>query len=201
MKTIYLLLVFFLATACDKEDPVVPASLLPPITMTGENTFGCLIDGKFFKPRDGNGTIGVSTSKGLKILRTEQNNFEISIDDFKSDKTTSLIIHLEELFIMNEGIYQVNESNGLRGLDGNDNTYMTCRIWKDSEVGYQRYYSYQNSGLIEITKREFSSTSNHIFSGTFKSKLINFNNVNDTISIEAGRFDINAFTVDTTTYN
>jgi len=52
MKTIYLLLIILLATACDSDDAPSQESLLPPITMTGENTFGCLIDGKFFKPRD-----------------------------------------------------------------------------------------------------------------------------------------------------
>jgi hypothetical protein len=153
MKTIYLLLIILLATACDSDDAPSQESLLPPITMTGENTFGCLIDGKFFKPRDGSSTIN-SDNKGLRILGTEQDNFEIIVKDFKSNRTGSLTIHLEDMFILNEGVYNVNLATGLRSIDGPNDTYVYGKFWKNSEVGYQRYGSYNNSGRIEITSRE-----------------------------------------------
>ena len=186
--------------ACDSDDAPSQESLLPPITMTGENTFGCLIDGKFFRPRDGNNIIS-SGNRGLKIRATETSNFEIEINDFKSDKKTSMLIHLEDLFNLNEGIYEVNESNGRRGLDGNNNSYMHARVWNEELQSYQGYLSYANSGSILITKRTFIPNQSHIYSGTFEGRLINISNVNDTIDVSLGRFDIDAFTFDTISYN
>jgi len=41
--------------ACSKDDdiPKSPIDQLPPATQTGENTFGCLLDGKAFLPGNG----------------------------------------------------------------------------------------------------------------------------------------------------
>jgi hypothetical protein len=200
MKTIYLLLIALLVTTCNSDDPVDPASLLPPITMTGENTFGCLIDGKFFRPRDGSGTFS-NRDIGLNIRATETANFEIDIRDYKSFRTSRLLIHLEDLFELDEGLYQINESNGQRGIDGNDNTYMHCSIWNERVQSYESYVSFENSGIVEVTKRQFIPQTSHIYSGTFRSKLVNISNVNDTILIELGRFDIDAFTFESHIYD
>ena len=49
-----LLLIFLcsllIGSSCRKHKPVDPVSQLPPETQTGANTFGCLVDGKVFKP-------------------------------------------------------------------------------------------------------------------------------------------------------
>jgi len=194
MKTMYLLLIALLATACNSDDTVDPASLLPPITMTGENTFGCLIDGKFFRPRDGRSTIN-SDNRGLRVVQTETDNWEIHVFDRKSDKTGSLFIHLEDLFVLNEGLYHIKTATGLRGLDGPNQNYIYGRFWKNSEVGYQNYVSFEDSGIVEITKREYTPNVSHIYSGTFDAELINFNDVNDTLKIKLGRFDLDAFSL------
>ncbi|MFT7118588.1 MAG: hypothetical protein ACI9LF_000967, partial [Flavobacteriales bacterium] len=106
MKTIYILLIALLATTCDSDDPVDPASLLPPITTTGENTFGCLIDGKFFRPRDGSSTIN-SDNRGLRVVQTETDNWEVHVFDRKSERTGSLYIHIEDFFVNSIGVYQL----------------------------------------------------------------------------------------------
>ncbi len=46
MKKLYfLLLPFLLAAACDNAPEPTPADKLPLATMTGANTFGCLVNG------------------------------------------------------------------------------------------------------------------------------------------------------------
>ncbi len=50
----YLFLAAFmilLAVSCKKKESSNPKDDLPPITHTGANTFGCLVDGKLFKPK------------------------------------------------------------------------------------------------------------------------------------------------------
>ena len=193
MKTIYLLLIALLLTACNGDDTLDPASLLPPITTTGENTFGCLIDGKFFKPRDGRSTIN-SDNKGLRIITTETTNVEYDIRDFASERTSSLLIHIEGFQYNSSAIYQFQESNGLSGIDGLNNNYVHCRIWKNAEFGYQRYVSYPNSGNINIVNRIIQGEANY-HNATFNLKLINTQISNDTISIELGRFDLESFSL------
>ena len=185
--------------SCDSDDAPSQESLLPPITMTGENTFGCLIDGKFFKPRDGRITVN-SDNKGLRIITTESTNVEYKIDDFKSNKTSSLLIHIENFRYNSSEIYLMQDSNGLSSLDGLNNTYAHCRIWKNDQLGYQRYITFPNSGQIEISNQINTGVTN-FHNATFDMKLINTQNVNDTINIVLGRFDLEAFTLQNTSFN
>ncbi|AGC76396.1 hypothetical protein LX97_01062 [Nonlabens dokdonensis] len=197
---ICLILFSILLIACDSDDTPSQESLLPPITMTGENTFGCLIDGKFFKPRDGSNLIS-SGNKGMRTRVSELVNTEIEVNDFKSEKIGNLILDLENLRLNGTGIYQIDRSNSLRGLDGENNTYMHCRIWSNKTDSYEGYVSYDNSGEIEILKSEPAPSIGFIYSGTFKGKLVNFNNRLDTIKITLGRFDIDTVTLSTTSFN
>ncbi|WP_298956417.1 hypothetical protein [uncultured Nonlabens sp.] len=71
--------------ACDSDDPPSQESLLPPITMTGENTFRCLIDGKFSRPLVG-ANIDTSGNRGIDMLITENVNAEIEVNHFNSHK-------------------------------------------------------------------------------------------------------------------
>ena len=184
-----------LFTSCSSDDDEVnQESLLPPITTTGENTFGCLIDGKYFRPRDGRRTVN-SDNKGLRILQTEENNFEIIVTDYQSEKTKSLTIHLEDLLIDDEGVYTMNVSNGFRGPFGNDHSHAFGRFWKNDEVGYQRYRTYNGSGSVNISRREYNEELNyHVISGIFEINLINSNDATDTLRFALGRFDVDGFT-------
>jgi hypothetical protein len=162
--------------------------------MTGENTFGCLIDGKFFRPRDGNNSIG-GDSKGLRIITTETTNVEYKIEDFASSRSASLLIHIENFQNDSASNYEFQESNGLRGIDGLNNNYAHCRIWKNEEVGYQRYVTFPNSGMINITNRIIQGQADY-HHATFDLKMINTSIQNDTITIRLGRFDLESFTLD-----
>tara|TARA_B110000259_G_C13993077_1_gene393317 strand:- start:1078 stop:1617 length:540 start_codon:yes stop_codon:yes gene_type:complete len=81
MKNLLLLLTITLTLSCCKKDDdqsTNPIDQLPPATQTGEQTFGCLINGEAFVPPsfgsnspsafyqfvDGAYTLGISASKG-----------------------------------------------------------------------------------------------------------------------------------------
>ena len=194
MKTIYILLIALLVTTCDSDDTVDPASLLPPITMTGENTFGCLIDGKFFRPRDGRSTIN-SDNRGLRVVRTENDNLELHVYDRKSDRSGSLFIHLENFYTIGEGDYLIQNATGLRGIDGPNHNYIYGTFWNETDQQYSRYLSYDSSGLLELNKYELIPNTSNIKSGTFQTRLVNFENTNDTILVTLGRFDLDSFTL------
>ena len=82
MKKLLLLLTITVTLSCcnknDDDQPINPIDQLPPATQTGEQTFGCLINGEAFVPPsfgsnspsafyqfvDGAYTLGISASKG-----------------------------------------------------------------------------------------------------------------------------------------
>jgi hypothetical protein len=198
MKSLYILSILLTIASCNSDDPVDPASLLPPITTTGENTFGCLIDGKFFRPRDGRSTIN-SDNKGLRVVQTETDNWEIHVFDRKSDKSGSLYIHLEGFENLQIGAYFINHSNGLIGIDGNNSNYIHANIYKNGQ--YNNYLSYDNSGNVIVTNKHYSPNNYHIFSGTFEVNLVNVQNSQDTLYIEMGRFDLELGTLSQTSFN
>jgi hypothetical protein len=71
MKQFFLKTILFLFTIafynCENKNP---QEQLPPITQTGANTFGAIVDGQVFIPKDKTGYSppGGGIPKGLKIL-------------------------------------------------------------------------------------------------------------------------------------
>ena len=200
MKKLTLLLGIMLVLACSSDDAVDPESLLPPITTTGENTFGCLIDGKFFRPRDGRSTLN-SDNKGLRVVRTENDNLELHIYDRKSEMGSSLFIHLENFYLLNEDTYELSDANGLRGLDGPNHNYIYGRFWDAQTKSYQLYFSTSNTGIVDISRFEIIPSVLNIKSGTFNATLTNASDPNKTVSISLGRFDFDSFTLERVKWN
>jgi hypothetical protein len=66
LKTIALLLITFTLINCTKSDD---QDQLPPITQTGANTFGAIVDGKIFVTKDKTGYYppGGGRPKGLEV--------------------------------------------------------------------------------------------------------------------------------------
>lgn len=197
---ICLILFSFFLTACDSDDTPSQESLLPPITMTGENTFGCLIDGKFFRPRDGRISVN-SDNKGLRIVRTESDNLELHIYDRKSEFGGSLFIHLENFYLLNEATYELSAANGLRGLDGPDHNYIYGRFWDAQTNSYQLYFSTNNTGNVDISRFEIIPNILNIKSGTFNATLTNASDPNQTVSVSLGRFDFDSFSLERVIWN
>jgi hypothetical protein len=196
MKTHFFSLVLFLQlfVACTKNDDNSISSIcednLPASTTSGANTFGCCINGNLLIPRDGTGTFGGNDS-GAGLYGGYPNStdyYELDIRDFKSERTAKILIHMHQIHTNGIGEYVINESNGLNSIDGLNQNYLHCRVFNSVTNSYQYYCSFENSGILKITRYDFI---NRTLSGTFNCKVKNSSNLNDVIEIKSGRFDIN----------
>ncbi|TXE18088.1 hypothetical protein ES692_07530 [Psychroserpens burtonensis] len=182
--------------SCNKDDDAsgfVPT--LPAITQIGANTFGCSAGNVLITPRNGTGTFN-STDEGMILwgggITPEITYHEIDVHDYKSVRTSSVLIHIQALHENGEGIYPILESNGQNSIDGPDHTHIFCRIWKNETEGYQYYLSIANTGNVNVSRYDVDAG---IVSGTFSCEARNFQTPYDTIQITQGRFDINGFTL------
>ena len=192
MKT-YPMFLFFAALIllnCSKTDD---GPSLPPATQTGENTFGCYVDGRLLIPRDGTGTFN-SPDYGMRMYSGPSGDNityrEINVHDFVGENGGSMDIHIVNLHEIGEGNFQIGESNCETGLQANPSINIRTRYFNGNSYDY--YCSVEGSGYLNITR---SDTINLILSGTFNFRAVNENQPNDTIEISQGRFDINRNTL------
>ena len=174
---ILLIFVLFSALKCEKEKDPLPAEL-PPATQTGENTFGCKIDGKIFVAESGTTWTPIVLSS---IIITD---FPKKIHPYLSfsahRRGTNLDFTGQFLFsnlgeIITEGSYTLGFPNGIDTLlrtvvDINNKRYKTDSL---------------NGGEFIITKLD---TIEKIVSGTFYFDAMNKNS--EIIKVTEGRFDI-----------
>lgn len=191
MKTTILMigLILLASISCSKKNDEAFTPTLPPITQTGENTFGCYANGILITPRDGTGTFNVADPGMSFIAGPGAGNItyhEISVHDFASNKTSEIILHIIGLDSIGVGEYIVNQSSCYDGIDSPNTNNIFCRIWVKEENLYKTYCSIENSGVINITKYD-----NGIISGTFSCRAAAFEDSTDIIEITDGRFDIN----------
>lgn len=200
---LFLALLAQFITSCSNDDKGSSCQdSLPAITTTGANTFGCCINGNLLIPRDGAGTFGGSDSGFTTWGDPTGNNLytEIDIKDYKSDKTGSILIHIQGLNQTGIGDYIINESNGNNSIDGLFHTYLHCRIFNAETNSYQYYRSSFNSGMLKITNYEFIPGVKKIVSGTFNCTVINSTDSSDVIEIKDGRFDFDGATLPNAIY-
>ncbi len=177
-------LIFITLSSCNNNDNNEFTPTLPPITQTGENTFGCYVDGKLLTPRDGTSLYGGSAD-GMRLYSltdNSENNIykEIRVRDFKGESGGILRIHLDGINNYSIGEFTINESNCENSLSANNNTNITLR-W------YGKWYcSINNGGVINFSKVDNIGN----YAGTFSCTLQNRDNPNDIIEITEGRFDI-----------
>jgi len=196
MKNLILTLAALLFISCSKSDSAKdPLAKLPAETQTGENTFGCIINGQVFYPRDGTSTLLNPGGRGLKFWGApggtrEYNEIEIrNLQDAKP--ANSMMIHLHNLNHIGVGEYVWQESNFQSSIDGLMQNYVYAKIYNAAVNGWQYYGSYEKSGKVIITKY---ANDNTIVAGNFSGKLRLYNGT-DEIDILNGRFDINKATL------
>ena len=189
-KTILLFFIMMLA-GCSTDSS--PSDGLPPETKTGANTFGCLIDGKLLLPRSGNNSPVFPLWGAILWGGIPDDTYysELEITDYKSTRSANFLIHIRELYSHGIGNYIIDESNGMNNIDGLDHNYIYCTVYDNKTNSYQKYVSYENSGLLKITLYTPYSK----VAGTFNCKVRNINNPNDEIEISKGRFDIDGATL------
>lgn len=193
-RTLLFFALLFTLLNCSKDDD---SPQLPAITQTGENTFGCYIDGKLLTPRDGTGTFN-SPDHGMIFWGfSNSSDAELAVRDFKSGTGGLMDIHIFQFDENGEGTFIINESNCEDGIDANDNINIRCRWWDEAAQSYKWYCSTENSGTLTITRYDFD---NRIVSGTFSCTVQNRDDSNDIIEITEGRFDIKWDTLDETDF-
>ena len=170
-----LLCLLILGFSCNNDDntPENPVDALPPATQTGEQTFGCLIDGKpFFPDKFGGGwpTAFYQISEGgyTSVIRASRRNDEpsksISIGalDIEGFSETTYILKTE----------QAGEIHGKYLIGGG--------------INYRGTTNSENTGTLTITRFDEQQ---HIISGTFEFTVQDENGIQ--IKITNGRFDLN----------
>ncbi|MEJ8598489.1 hypothetical protein JSO59_004260 [Riemerella anatipestifer] len=202
MKTILKLLVISIglnAMSCtDRTAREIYTPQLPPITQTGANTFGAIINGRVMIPRNSIGyqPPGPNTHYAIKYVNaddynliTASNSREYNIGDvyiFLRKTTINTNLPVSSYPIL-EGVYSFN-------MDELPD-YMIRVIINDNNTTFKTYLSIANTGSIILTRND-----SNIISGTFSCKLKNKENPEDIIEVKDGRFDFNKQTINTTNF-
>ncbi len=177
MKNLLFLLTILLTLSCCKnndDNPTDPIDQLPPATQTGEQTFGCLINGEAFLPDNfgsgrpnafyqfsgGKYTLGLSASKGAG---RDLEYIIIGGIDIEPIQETSY-----QLLTQTSGNFYA-----LYNIGGGDITPLTVTTSNDLP------------GIITITNFD---PENFIISGTFEFTVLDDDN--NEIKITDGRFDL-----------
>ncbi|WP_299618882.1 hypothetical protein [uncultured Tenacibaculum sp.] len=191
MKSKYflpILLVAFALFSCSSDD-ISEQDQLPPISQTGENTMGCLVNGEVFIPKDKTGFSGVGGDKpkGITVIKgsnlPQYEYFSIALNNYEGIYIYLYIAKESPL----EETYVFSDSPGVAAsLDKPDYNHSFGLIY-DSKLT-----SYQNSGSITFTKAD---SENGLYAGIFNLKLKNTENEKDIIEITEGRFDLDLKTL------
>jgi hypothetical protein len=163
-----------LSSSCRNEpqiiEPTVPT--LPPITQTGENTFGCLVDGEVWLPKGGGILFAydVTYSNGY---------FQVYVN--QSSDVGFQTVQMSLFPVNRDTVVEIQNSslpNDLKFFRFGDATV--------SPAGYYDAIGGQYTGVLNISKLD---SINHILSGTFWFDAID-TTTNKTVQIREGRFDV-----------
>jgi len=201
MRTSILIIVFLtsllLTTTQCKKDTVDQLSQLPPITATGANTFGFLVNGVAMLPKSviSHPSFDYPDAQtGPALYPTYNVDYKNNIGfitGWSGGPTLFMEFDIYDSILIRPNTYYWKQVNwgfsdpvyygGLYGEFINPRTNQ-----------FEWFVPYNNSGSTMVTKFD---TANHIISGTFSGKLVQRFGTGDTIVITNGRFDINWATV------
>lgn len=171
----YILIAVVLSACNNNDDNKPPIEQLPPMTTTGENTIGCLVNGEPFTDRglmnnfyqfvDGKFSLvinwGTSIPGNIESGQIEINNIEIEQG---------------ETYILNFSDFVEDNFTGGGG------TYTII----NNETSGQFETNQNFTGFITFTRFD---TNSNIMSGTFEFQAKEISN-EDTITLTDGRFDL-----------
>lgn len=175
-KKMVLLALVATFTNCSKDDIIKPQTELPPITQTGENTVGCLVDGEVFLPK-GSNPLGnpIVTCHYQNI----NGNFEFGLS-FSNNKTNPLrSIHI----LSNKIEFMENKTYQLKDEEPENSVFANYLLGGGLYGGYVT--TNLASGELTITKLVPTKS---IISGTFWFDAVNSNG--EKVEIREGRFDM-----------
>lgn len=174
MKWIVLMFVFFTFLSCSKD--VIE---LPPLTQTGENTFGAKLNGEFWVPAG----FGIVPTAPLLEARFIDDNIKINARNFSISPTeTEFEIYLKN--VTEPGVYHLNKKVSIYPNQTENYAYHIKRKIRplDQWVTNASY-----SGVVNISKVD---RVNKIIAGTFEFRAESMSNPGEFITVTEGRFDI-----------
>jgi hypothetical protein len=161
-----------LSVRCDFLQIDDPKPELPPITITGENTFGAIVNGKVWVPISKLNQRAIHQTSDLLQFFAELESGKNEID-----QNINIVISGEPVI---PAIYH---------FDSKSNTTDRIFEWQDDITGCDYSFRINNStqylGKLEILKLD---NVNHIVSGTFEF-TISVDGCPD-VQVEQGRFDL-----------
>lgn len=166
---------------CQKEEPANPDEGLSelqkldkyaPISQEGKNTFGCLVEGKLFLPKDDKNPFN-SDALTAEYLYDDSSMHVVAINYLEGN---SINFHLDRCLL---GKHKL-ENQGFRS--GNNSGYAGC-IYKSDIFETTS----TDTGIVEITRLDLQQ---QIVAGKFWFKAAE--RINDTpkVVIKEGRFDL-----------
>jgi hypothetical protein len=182
MKTLYILTISLslLFYSCKKHviKPVDQLSLLPAATQTGANTFGCLVNGQAFVPKNRNILEGPDLQCNYIYTDGGYGLTVACANKYSRDTITDVVFGTDSLAIVQ------GESLQFKTFVAG-NAFASYFLVYDN--GLENQYSANNtiSGQLIITKLD---TIKQIVSGTFYFDAINESG--STVKVTNGRFDM-----------
>ena len=122
---------------------------------------------------------------------------ELVIVDGASSTGFKIVIHIQNLFANGAVNYTLSQSNFQDQIDSVPFSNIYFKIWDNSIKNYAYYGSIENQGVINVTRYD---SLNRIFSGRFSGKFVRFDNQNEFIQINDGRFDFKWDNLDNTIF-
>lgn len=168
-------LCLLLMTCKSQED------MLPSATQTGQNTFGCLIDGKSYVPDGGNGFMPAKPVNGGFLVIYNAAGLGIYVSTYAKNKQR-IELYLNDF---RTGRYELNGNTQPIPVSVSPKDY---GLYESSE-GDDYVTSSKYTGSITITKAD---TLTHIVSGTFEFEAVS--PTGKTVTVSNGRFDVNPTT-------
>lgn len=172
LVSLILLLFVVILLQCKKKDPE-PIDQLPPVTQTGANTFGCLLNGKAWTPKGNNGTSNYRVSYDPTY---DGGTFDLRTYRYPSEGKEPQYLILYSNNLSNTGTYLFKNRSRSRARFSDHKT--NCNI-----ASYDSLSTY-SSGSLAITRLDLNQG---IISGTFEFTLAKPGC--DTIKVTDGRFD------------
>lgn len=170
-----ILFILVAATGCKKIDLVLTPNKLPPATMTGANTFGCLIDGKVFISNKKLFAGGVILQFNYEFI---DSNYYVILAAHNYIEDYSVAINIDKIQLSGDTTFSFSSPK-------TGPVYGRCgAVRNDFTVPYS---TPQNApGELVFTKFDLV---NHIASGTFWFDAVD-SATGKTVQVRDGRFDV-----------
>lgn len=177
-KIVPLLLILILSSSCDEDGGLITKKeRLPPVTDTGADTVGCLIDGRVFLPHQS----GISPSVNCFYqIEGGEHYFVMNFADLRNAKSERVVLMLRKVEVREGEVYKLNTAfSTAPELTGALGVYSSAesRLFSTSQT---------ITGELKITRLD---TAESIIAGTFWFDAVNDEGVK--VQITEGRFDWN----------